>query len=246
VPPLELCHFLGHNESKFMPLPDVIATNSEVSRNLLKNGGLPEEKLVNGGAFRYEYLFTFQRRRRPQVRTGDGRSRILVALPITRMHAEPLLRDLLEFFGHSCSDTNQVEFAIKCHPDLPLAMLMDKSEGLPHAFTVTETPLRDLFDTVDGFLYAAPTSSWCEAYVAGLPVLKYRSESLDIDWADTLNLEALPVCTRESLKQGIEDLLKGSLAAPEDGRSELVERVFSPVNVSVWLKLVSNESNHQE
>jgi len=246
VSPLELCYFLGQNESKFVPLPDVIATNSEMSLTLLRLGGLPEERLVNGGAFRYEYLFTFQRRRSSQVRTGYGRSQILVALPITRMHAQPLLRDLLDLFGSTGSSASQVEFVIKCHPDLPLAMLMDKSEGLPQGFTVTETPLRDLFDMVDGFLYAAPTSSWCEAYVAGLPVLKYRSDSLDIDWADALNLETLPICSRESLKQRIEDLLRDSPAVPAGSRTGLVERIFSPVNESVWLKLVANESDHHK
>ena len=246
VPPLLLSYFLGRNEAAYVPLPDVIVTNGESGLNLLKQGGLPEEKLITGGAFRHEHLFSFKRRKNHQVKAGDGRSRILVALPLTRMHAEPLLQDLLELFESPFFGANQVELVVKCHPDLPLAMLLDKSEGLPQGFTVTETPLRDLFDMVDGFLYAAPTSSWCEAYVAGLPVLKYRSDSLDIDWADALNLETLPICSRESLKQRIEDLLRDSPAVPAGSRTGLVERIFSPVNESVWLKLVANESDHHK
>jgi len=240
VPPLELCHFLGQDEAKFVPLPDSIVTNSEVSLDLLKRGGFPEEKLVIGGAFRHEYLFSFKRTGNHRTRTGYGRSRILVALPITRMHAEPLLRDLLELFGPPYSDMNQPEFVIKCHPDLPFAMLVDRSETLPQGLIVTETPLRDLFDTVDGFLYASPTSSWCDAYLAGLSVLKYRGESLDIDWADALYLPGLPVCSRESLQQGIKRLLKESSGVCPNDRTELLERVFSPVNEGVWLNLVAN------
>ena len=115
---------------------------------------------------------------------------------------------------------------------------MDNSERLPDVCTIVNTSLRDLFGTVDGFLYAPPTVSWCEAYLAGLPVLKYRGESLDIDWADALKIEALHVCSRESLKEGLQALLKGSSADLAENQTRLLKQAFSPVNEQVWLNLV--------
>jgi hypothetical protein len=249
IPTLVLCFFLGKNESEYAPLPDFIVTNGKANLNLLKNGGFPSEKLLDGGAFRFEYLHGLQKRVVLRDRPITGEYRVLVAFPTSKPHAASLLEDLLELFPQPFRDNNRghrVVFVLKCHPDLPWEMLAGEAPRLPAWFTVSKQPLSVLIDTVDLFLYSPPTGTWREAYLAGVPVLKYRGEFLDVDSTETLRIEELPICSRDTLRDQIHTLLAKASVSDKETRRGFLDQIFSPVDESVWLKLVANEPDHHK
>jgi hypothetical protein len=241
VPSLLLSYFLGTQESSHVPLPDVIVTNGRATLDLLKAAGFPAERLIDGGAFRFEYLFDRKETRALSGMERKGQFRILVAFPISRPHAVSLLRDLLELFPTPFledGNARQAAFILKFHPDLRWEMLGGQARSLPEWFTVSTHPLRDLMETVDVFLYTPPTGTWREAYCAGLPVLKYQGEFLDIDSTDFdgLGVEGLSVCSMETLRRKVTELSVSS----REARKAIVHEVFSPVREEAWLQLVQD------
>jgi hypothetical protein len=242
VPSLLLSYFLGKHESQYVPLPDVIVTNGRATLDRLKTGGFPSETLVDGGAFRFEYLFDGKKSGRLRSRTSKGEYRILVAFPTSRPPAACLLQDLLELFPTPFLDPNRerpLTFILKCHPDLPWGMFGNEESKLPEWFTVSAQPLSELMETVDMFLYAPPTGTWQEAYLMGLPVLKYRGEFLDVDSTDVPGVSELPVSSRDTLRRTMHGFLTQASDSVTLARDGFLGQVFSPVNEKVWLQLVS-------
>jgi hypothetical protein len=243
VPSLLLSYFLGTNESRHVPLPDVIVTNGKATLDQLKDGGFPTENLIDGGAFRFEYLFNVKERNGLRARTRTGEYRILVAFPISRLHAMSLLRDLLETYQVPFLDDKReqrVIFILKFHPYLEWEMVAGRREKLPPWFTVSQQPLSELMANVDLFLYSPPTGTWREAYLSGVPVLKYRGEFLDVDSTDTLRVKELPVCSRDTLREKTHALLTEAAVSTNEMRRGFLGEVFSPVDENVWLKLAGN------
>lgn len=238
---LELNYFPTRAEWGFAPLPDQIVTNGPWSLELLRCGGYPSGRLVDGGALRYEYLLTAQRHTRGRTRAGGGPYRILVAVPSVPVQGESLFRALVEEFQQPFlddRDRSPVEFIVKCHPLLPLTKLVSPSARLPAWFRISERPLRELFGEVDLCLYAPPGVSRWEAYFSGLPVLKYRSEWLDMDSVDGFGEDVVPSCSRQTLRPALAALLTANehTSAPTVHRA-VSERFFSPVDERLWLRL---------
>lgn len=245
VPPLLLNYCLGKDESKRVPLPDFVVTNGQVSLDKLKSAGFPSGKLINGGTLRFEYLFEEQPRTNSLPRSRSTEFCILVAFPFTSHHAASLLQDLLEAFPSPFLDLKEglrVAFFLKFHPDLSWDQLADPTTKLPEWFTVSARPLRELMDTADLFLYAPTTGSWREAYLRGLPVLKYLGEFLDIDSTDILTEKEVPLCSTETLRPMIVTMLSKTEASSRETRQRLMGNVFSPVNEDLWLRLVNQRS----
>ncbi len=240
IPALFVSYLLGAGESRFVPLPDVIVTHGKATLDRLREGGFPEEKLVDGGALRMEYLFD-QKENRRTGRTAKEEPRILVVFPTSRLSSACLLQDLLELFP-----APSFTFILKCHPDLPWGTFGNKESKLPAWFTVSAQPLNELIQTVDLFLYAPPTGSWREAYIAGLPVLKYQGaflgEFLDIETTDAPGVSEVPVASRDTLRKTVHDLLTEASDSSPLERKRFLERAFSPVNEEVWMQLVKTQA----
>lgn len=240
VPALLLSYALGKGESSFTPLPDVIVTNGHVTLNQLQHDGFPAERLVNGGALRFEYLFRTRFKKEQSNKKTTSPYCILVAFPIIRPPAVCLLQDLLALFATPALGTDglSVKFVLKCHPDLPWKMLGANRSKLPPWFTVSEEPLHELLARADLFLYAPPTGTWREACQAGLPVLKYCGEFLDLDFSEIDALKRLPVSSRDTLKTRMCSLLtQGHLSATLQ-HDDLLRDAFSPVNEEAWMQVV--------
>lgn len=240
IPSLLLCFFLGKDEPAYVPLPDFIVTNGKATLDLLRHGGFPEGKLVDGGALRFEHLFHMEERQRANGATKKNEYRVLVGFPTFQPPAASLLRDLLDLFQAPFLDAHQkhqVTFTLKCHPDLPWEILGHKGKPLPAWFTVSERRLDELIEEADLFLYVPPTGTWQQAYWAGLPVLKYRGEFLDVDSTAVLGGDELPVCSGETLKQSIAKLLLDDGPPILHSRRNLLADLFSTVDEKVWMAL---------
>jgi len=246
VSALELNYFPGRAEWAYAPLPDQMVTNGSWSLELLRRGGYPSERLVNGGALRYEYLLASQSHTRGRsLRTAHGSSRILVAVPMLPVQADSLLRALVDEFPRPFLDDREqwpVEFIVKCHPLLPLAKFMSPSTPLPPWFRISERPLRDLFSEADLCLYAPPGVSRWEAYLSGVPVLKYCSEWLDMDSVVGFGQDIVPSCSRETLRPALAALLAHGNASASRVERDISERLFSPVDEHLWLRLADQAS----
>jgi hypothetical protein len=240
VPSLLLNFFLGRDESVLMPLPDHNVANGPASLQLLRQGNYPSEMFSDGGAFRFEYLFGPTRTAVSGSRERSERGCVLVGVPSSRYHAVDLLDAVVEALGDPAAWAGRApECIIKCHPDLPIEMMRDAIGPIPESFVVATQPLGELFQRADVFLYAPPTTSCWEAYVAGLPTVKYVGDLLDVDPADSLGKRHL-VCSRETLRAGVSfvlDVVRTASGPPN--RPEALHGIFSPVDEDRWVRIVT-------
>ncbi len=242
VPSLLLPYSLATGQSEHAPLPDLIVANSAFNLACLAEGGYPASRLVNGGALRYEYLHAASWRATPNgARTapsgGTGRT-VLVTLPISRAHAMSLCAALVsEFRRPLLLDGQLVRFLLKCHPALPMARLSPDPVTLPPWMVLSQAPLGQLLPSVDLLLYVGPTSSWWEARLHGVAVLKYLTDLIDMDAGASVDGMQVSSCTHKTLRTSIDALLRQpSITRPSDDR--LVEHMFGRVNEPVWTTLV--------
>ena len=243
VPPLLLSYALGAREGKTVPLPDYIVTNSDVNLRTLRAGGYPEEKLVNGGALRHEYLHTAYNDAPPPadpvtLPLARPRRIVFVTLPLHEAHASRLLTDVLEEFQAPlmiAGLTEPVQFLVKLHPSLPLRRFSHRPLRLPPWIALSDQPTPQALAQADLLLYGGPTSTWWEAALSGVPVLKYASDLLDID-AGHGNGLTVRVCTRETLRASLQELLR-ERAVRRPAPAHLINEFFGKVNEAVWTTL---------
>jgi hypothetical protein len=261
VGPLWLSYALGQGETDWCPLPDWIMANGPLAEARLRASGFPADRVRNAGSLRFDYLFApadvasadfgvvdvASTGHAPTGRTPGDRSsaatpptqprQVLVGLSFSAPHVVALLRALREAFPTADLDgDDRVAFLLKWHPALPPQALRPALEPLPAWMTATDRPLRALFAQAELFLYVPPTISCWEAYAAGLPVLKFADDLLDVDALDGLDDDA-QACTAETLRAQVIDLLRRGPAAPEAHRRAL-SRVFSPVDEQLWAEVL--------
>ncbi len=237
IPTLLLSFFLGEGEAEFQPLPDAIVTNGPASRDLLAAGGYPARCLVDGGAFRFEHLATL-------VSGGGairvGGVRVLVPLPTVARYARELLASLADAFREPLTDPSTglpVECCVTFHVDLPRERIVDATLPLPPSIVLSTQGVGELLSQSALCVFVPPTGSWREALIAGVPVLRYRPDTLDLDPIDSLAGVELPACSRATLRDAILAALRSPTVPTPAARARLLGRLYSPVNESVWLSL---------
>ncbi len=234
VPPLLLTYALGQWQSETMPLPDLIVANGQQSLERLRDGGFPATRLVNGGSFRYESLH----RLTPERRTGSAglvplEATVLVTLPLFRPHARQLVADLVEELQQPLRLSDgapPARILMKSHPALPVREARRWVAGLPEWIQWTEAPLDRLWPSVNALLMTGATSSWWEAMLRGIPVVKYAT-----DWLDPDGMEGAGMlrCSKATLRQAIIRALgSGPQAVPGTG---FIEHVFGRVDDALWV-----------
>jgi len=248
APPLLLSYFLGAHEHEILPLPDRIVANSEFNLRLLRAGGYPPERLVNGGALRHEYLHSAAERH-PNRLIERGLTRqsrgwvVLVTLPLLAPQAGSLFADLVEEFQQPLvlgGDEPPVMFIMKCHPRLPAELFYHGKVRLPAWMSFSQEPMRTVLPRTDLLLYIGPTSSWWEAWLSGVPVLKYQADLLDIDSGPTIDGGAVHTCSRDTLRFAITSLL-GAAAPRQRPGPQRIEEFFGRVDEEVWTAVVTGE-----
>lgn len=239
IPLLLLNFFLGKDESEIMPLPQIIVTNGEYTLNLLKNAGYGTTKIINGGAFRYEYLYKMERK---LVKREKKTKTILVALVSSRTLTEEMLLALFNAFGNST--TQEIEFIIKSHPDVPLESLKVQLPSWPAHFQKTEEPISNLLSKVDLVIYSSSTVG-LEALLGGIPIVKYYSEHIiELDPLDAFNDLKIKSCSENNMRDMVLSALNPedySLAQEFSADAGNLKRFFSPVNEDVWKEILSHE-----
>jgi len=235
ISPLMLGYSLGCAEATFHPLPDTIAVTGEANAALLKSSGFAHQKMSVAGALRYEHLSAL-RPRSPSA-PGDRNRRIVVALPISRKYAGECVSGVLcELSRPLQYDGVSVEFCLKFHPWLPASAVIGKRR-LPPGVKVCEEPLPQLLASASALLYAPPTAAWWEAYLHGIPVLKFLGDFLDIDSDKVVPGVAVPVCTQSTLRQAVLNLLAAG-PPPTGNLNAIRDQLFAPVNEAAWREML--------
>lgn len=238
IPTLLLSFFLGAGEDAFQPLPDTIVTNGPASRDLLETNGYASRRLIDGGAFRFEHLADLVSAGTASV--AGPIARVLVPLPTVACYARELLASLAEAFREPLLDPSSgrpVECVVTFHVDLPRERVVDETQTLPPSIVLSSQGVGELLSQSALCVFVPPTGSWREALIAGVPVLRYRPDTLDLDPIDALAGLELPDCSRATLREALVASLRSPAIPTRDDRARLLNRLYSPVNEAVWLSL---------
>jgi hypothetical protein len=173
VPPLFLSLQLGKADPELQPLPDVIVTNSPMTRDQLIDAGFPASILRVGPSLRFEYLMGETMLRAPEART------VLVAMAYDYAATRELMAKLLGAFP----EDEGISFCLKPHP------LMGE-EGLMRAVGRPQLPphMRCVDGSMEPWLRTATcaisgaTTAAFEIAAAGVPlILVGRDTDVDIN-----------------------------------------------------------------
>ncbi len=243
VPSLLLPYSLGKKESALAPLPDWIVTNSEYNLEQIRRGGYPVDRLLNGGALRHDYLHgptsdgaghsaSLEDRRDPAQRL------VLVPLPLSLPHSRNLVGDLLDGFREplrvGTQNSRPVRFLLKCHPNLPWKKISAGRISLPAWIGLSQEPMDRILPTIDLLLYAGLTSTWWEAALKGIPIVKYQTDLLDIDAEQSVQDFQVVRCSRPTLRETVAALLQEPPVRKQPGAG-MLHRMFGPVQDESWL-----------
>lgn len=174
VTPRHTTLLFGPGEAERTPLPDLIVTTGEVTRDYLEaNGRYPAGLLKAGCALRQP-----QRQVLPRRKEAGG-AHVLLVLSSSTAELIEATRRLLEV-GELEPDW---QLAIRPHPEFPLSRLPEplRSSALARARDLAGTPLEDNLVWADAVAYASSTAA-LEALMAGRPVINLDlGEPLEVD-----------------------------------------------------------------
>lgn len=164
---------LGNNEHKVIPLPDIILTTGEITKDIMRDiGCFPAELLEVGCALRQQ-VFLKQRKRRK-----DKIIHIFVALS---SNLEEYIK-VLNFLGKAFKDNPSYQIWIRPHPVFSLEEAI-KINGSPRFkfYNANQETLDECYRWADILLYVHSTLS-IEAIMQGIPIINIDiAEILDPD-----------------------------------------------------------------
>lgn len=146
-----------------MPLPNLIAVNSDAMKQCFESSGCPNKMIVMVEALRYLYLYNFRKKSYRQDRSHKKTYRLLVLgdyLPSNTKWQMDLLAECL-----SLLPSISMEVFFKPHPNCKI-----DPDDYPFKMILTSEPLNNLFEMCDFAYCSAVTSSLIDAYCSGLPV----------------------------------------------------------------------------
>jgi surface carbohydrate biosynthesis protein (TIGR04326 family) len=200
---LVLSMFPAENELLIRPIPDRIVTNGPMFYEVLKNEGLPLDRIRSGCALRHTYLWESPESSLIDKKNKTGPIQILAATSIGLGDSVELAVKAAQAFGGD----NSFEVLIKCHPMVDINQVKSFLGSQIHhknIHFVTE-PMDILLPRVDVLLYTY-TSICFEALRFGVFPICIRSENF-------LNLDPLDAAPD----------IRGIATTPEEIRGE-VER----------------------
>jgi len=226
-----LNYFFSCLELKILPLPDRIVTNGRYTKELFIKSGYPEERVVQGGAVRYEYLLKSKGIKKRQKRDKPV---VLVTPSINKFEAAELIWKVLKAFEQN----DKYKIVIKCHPDMPFEIISKHLNiKLPGHFTVTNKPVAELLEESDVLLYTCSTTC-VEAIAAGVPVIHVESDlMIDLDQLD-FNPKLRPSArTPEEILNSVEKAIsmnEKKLSRKRKIWGKVVRNLFGEVNESTY------------
>ena len=209
VSKMYLFYSVSKNEREIIPFPDVIITNGKYFKDILVDSGYESEKLVIGGAIRYEYITDMIKQPIQSKNHDDSEKRvkILVAASIDKNESCELLQKVLGAFGNH----NIYDIILKFHPLMPYQKIANELHitALPEHFVISTESINILLNESDILLYKT-TSTCVEALATGVyPIHIKSSYVIDSDILDGVSGEIhTSVKTEDELLSSVKELSK--------------------------------------
>ena len=201
-----LNYFISDNEHAIIPFPDKVITNGKYSTDLLLDSGYDSNKLICGGAIRYEYLIEILKQpTQKKMKKHNKSMNILVTSSIDKNEAVELILKVLEAF----ESNDMYNIIIKCHPVMPYQQIANELgiTSLPAHFTVSMEPMSTLLSNCDLLLYTSSTTC-IEALAAEVPILHVGSNFIiDRDVLDSMSNHHSSAKTVENIQIEVSKLV---------------------------------------
>lgn len=181
-----LMYSISQYEHEIVPFPDFIITNGKYFKNILVDSGYESDKLVIGGAIRYEYITDMIKQPIQPKKHDDSEKKvkILVAASIDKNESCELLQKVLGAFGNH----NIYDIILKFHPLMPYQRIANEmhTTTLPEHFIVSTESINTLLNECDILLYKT-TTTCVEALATGVyPIHIKSSYIIDCDILDSV------------------------------------------------------------
>lgn len=221
IPFFLMMYFLGRGEEKLVPLPDKVIANGKLNLEMLVREGYPEDKLVNGGTWRYGYLNNSITKI-----NRSGPPRLFFILPANKS----LVRMIEKYIKILLQEDLCAEYWVKHHPDVSLSAY-GVNFGPP--VKVVNEPINNVLEQVD-IVIASGTPN-VEALVYGKTVIRIIPESIiDLDPLAGLNVAEVVECFESTFIKTVKMIV---LTYSGDRVNLVRENVFfSNVDEDVWLR----------
>lgn len=229
---LYVSHFIGKDEGEFIPLPYKIITVGDHFAQLFKEGGIPEDKIVVGGTWRYKHLLG-----EIKDKQSSQKRIILVSLPLDSSILRSMLENFLGTFRRGLLN-GKTEIWLKPHPvtaPSDLAILNKLSDSC----RVMHQPFTELLNDVD-MVIASTSTSGLEAFLYGKKVVSYLPENVIVPdpLLDVINKRVYKWHEGEAFDAGFLRDFQPDL----EGIKDLRKRYFSEIDERVWSDLLKSEN----
>jgi hypothetical protein len=253
--PQLLSLFVTAEEAEYAPLPDVVVCNGPLFRELLVNEGLPEGRVVEGGALRFAYLREQQQAgggacpptvKRQQQSTAEGQKQSTGESqephPVGAQAPSPVrprvlvtlplpIDDAVELLLKTIEALGGTELhaGIKPHPMMAFPQLLAAAgvAALPPNFEVIAGSMAAALERSD-VVVALSSSTVFETWCAGLPmVIVGRETAIDQNPLDWLPERHPVVYDPAEIAAEVQRVLRQPPASPSP---ELLARCFNPVD----------------
>ena len=231
VPKMLLFYFFSQDELPLLPFPDKVITNGRYIERLFKESGYAPEKVVCGGAIRYEGM---KKERKVAIKKGTSNPVILVTPSIDKNESIELIQKVLAAFGQ----TDKYKIILKFHPVIPYPSIAKDLGILPEHFIISDKPVSELLKESQVLLYTSSATS-IEALSVGVPVLHIESDfTIDrddlSDFSPSIRKSAK---SKDDIIRMTEEILKTDEKELSKQRviwEDMVSEIFGPVDERVF------------
>ena len=161
-----------------LPLPNKVALNGKMTRDMYKNSGYPLSNLVEVEALRYLHILKFKKKLAraylPKALLRKDKIQVLVLCDYLIKNTEQQINILKKAIQYVPAGTT---FTVKLHPACPINL----DDCLKFNIKISSDPIEKLLSKCDIVFASSSTSAAFEAYCVGIPVV------LSVNF-DTLNL----------------------------------------------------------
>lgn len=236
-----ISQFIGKGEETFVPLPYKIITAGNFFAELYKEGGMPEDKVVIGGAWRYEHMLSDKKDDIWTKKEAGSKRIILVSLPISGFILKSMLESLVDVFS-KMNFIDNLEVWLKPHPVTEPADLTTISKLSSNKYHVVNKSFPELLREAD-VVIASTSTSGLESFLYGKKVISYIPENFIapdplLDIADERIYKWY-----EGEDFGIDFLRNTSSSSNGSDLRAIRDRYFSKVNHKIWLNLVTAQES---
>lgn len=192
VPPLMLNYSVGKYDSKNQLQPDIIISNGEHWRRVLEASGFSSQ-IKNGGSLRYAAVCSSNVRNEYLNQLSELKEKnILVLLSYSILYSI----DLIFFLLHN--NDKEKNYLIKPHPNFPESTIRKYFPELPGNFTFIQYTMSECTSMVSFAIHTGTTAA-VECMMAGVKVIKYLPERIDLDPLLGLGLKQSIVTSKTGL-----------------------------------------------